>query len=289
MRRQLAFGAAVIVLLMAPFLAAQTIYRLKGVTRTVKGAVTTSIAAEAVTGYRGEQFIGQKTLASESNEKGEWTLLGLTAGVWMFTASAPGTLPAVAVLPVKFAQRQMQSAQGGQLIWSLPLWLVSAEEVPALAPAAPLIAEGRSLEALQLLAPALAPDATPIMQCAAGQMALAIKQTGGRAAALRRGPESRAEKRLRADGSGLGGVPDQRLGHRVEDAVDRARPGAPRAEARAGVGDRRASAGDRFEVTDHHNRAAPRTPLESPCRALTRRVCTSSENTYSLQRDGTPV
>ena len=38
--------------------------------------------------------------------------------------------------------------------------------------------EGRALEALQLLAPALAPDATPAMQCAAGQMALAIKQTG---------------------------------------------------------------------------------------------------------------
>ena len=178
MRRQFAFGVAVIVLLMAPFLAAQTIYRLKGVTRTAKGTVTTSIAAEAVTGYLGEQFIGQKTLASESKEKGEWTLIGLTAGVWMFTATAPGTLPAVAVLPVKFAQRQMQSAQGGQLIWSLPLWLVSAEDVPTLAPAAPLIAEGRSLEALQLLAPALATDATPLMQCAAGQMALAIKQTG---------------------------------------------------------------------------------------------------------------
>ena len=178
MRRQFAFGVAVSVLLMAPFLAAQTVYRLKGVTRTGTGAVTASIAAEAVTGYRGEQFVGQKTLAAESNEKGEWTLLGLTAGVWMFTARAPGTLPAVAVLPVKFAQRQMQSAQGGQLIWSLPLSLASADEFPALAPAAPLIAEGRSLEALQLLAPALAPDATPAMQCAAGQMALAIKQTG---------------------------------------------------------------------------------------------------------------
>ena len=88
MRRQCAFGVAMIVLLMAPVLAAQTIYRLKGVTRTAKGTVTTSIAAEAVTGYRGEQFIGQKTLASESNEKGEWTLIGLTAGVWMFTAQA---------------------------------------------------------------------------------------------------------------------------------------------------------------------------------------------------------
>ena len=36
----------------------------------------------------------------------------------------------------------------------------------------------------------------------------------------------------------------------------------------------------------YHNHAAPRTPLESPCRALTSRVATWSENTYCPTASG---
>jgi len=176
MRRRDVFGVMASLVALATGLSAQTAYRLKGVSRTSAGVVAATINAEAITGFRGDQFTGQKNFTVESNEKGEWTLLGLTAGVWMFTATAPGMLPAVHVLPVKFAQRQMQSAQGGQLTWSLPQWLIPAEEFPSLAGAAPLVAEGRAVEALQFLSPALADDATPALKCAAGQVALAIKQ-----------------------------------------------------------------------------------------------------------------
>jgi hypothetical protein len=169
-------GAAAIFVVLTSVLPAQTAYRLKGVSRTAAGVVATTINAEAIIGFRGDQFTGQKNFTATSNDKGEWTLLGLTAGVWMFTATAPGMLPAVHVLPVKFAQRQMQSAQGGQLTWSLPQWLTPADEFPSLAGAAPLVAEGRTLEALQFLSPALADDAGPALKCAAGQVALAIKQ-----------------------------------------------------------------------------------------------------------------
>ncbi len=159
-------------------LSAQTAYRLKGTTRTGETPLAATISAEATVGFRGEQFAGQKTFSVQANEKGEWNLLGLTAGVWVFMASAPDRLPAVIVLPIKFAQRQMQSAQGGQLNWPLPLNLVPADEHPSIKAAAPLVVEGRALEAVQSLSAALLPDAKPATQCAAGQMALAIDQTG---------------------------------------------------------------------------------------------------------------
>jgi hypothetical protein len=157
---------------------AQTAYRLKGTTQTGDTPVAATVSAEATVGFRGEQFTGQKAFSVQANEKGEWNLLGLTAGVWVFVASAPDRLPAVAVLPIKFAQRQMQSAQGGQLNWALPLELLPADEHPLIKAAAPLVTENRALEAVQSLSAALLPDARPSTQCAAGQMALAIKQTG---------------------------------------------------------------------------------------------------------------
>lgn len=155
----------------------QTAYRLKGTARVGDKPVAATVTAEAIHGFRGEQFVGQKDFTTPSDDKGAWNLLGLTAGVWLFTARAPGMLPAVTVLPVRFAQRQMQSAQGGQLAWPLLLTLTPGEAYPALLPAIPLLEEGRLVEALQFLGPALAPDATPGLRCAAGQLAVALKQS----------------------------------------------------------------------------------------------------------------
>jgi len=156
---------------------AQTVYRLKGTARAGDAVAAVSVSADALAGFRGEQFTGQPSFTVQSNEKGEWNLLGLTAGVWLLTASAPGALPSVIVLPIKFSQRQMQSAQGGQLNWSWPFQLAPASAHPLLEKAAPLVAEGRAVEAVQFIATALLPDASTADKCAAGQMALAIKQT----------------------------------------------------------------------------------------------------------------
>lgn len=173
------FALVVVLVFTAVCAEAQTVYRLKGTTRTAEGApVGAAIAGEALAGFRGDQFVGQKELAGSANEKGEWNMLGLTAGVWMFTASSPGTLPGVVVLPIKFAQRQMQSAQGGQLSWNLPLVMMADDKHPGLKQAAALAMEGRAAEAVQFLSGALLPDAAPEAQCAAGQIALIIDQTG---------------------------------------------------------------------------------------------------------------
>jgi hypothetical protein len=158
---------------------AQTAYRLKGTVRTEAGKPVpgATIKARAIHGFRGEQFVGQKDFSVSGDDKGEWNMLGLTAGIWRFTVSAPGMLPAVVVMPIKFSNRQMQSAQSGQLSWSLPAWLVPIEEHPNLTQAVPLALENRAIEALQFLAPSLEPGAEPAMKIAAAEMALLIDQT----------------------------------------------------------------------------------------------------------------
>lgn len=155
---------------------AQTVYRLRGTVRVAGAPAAGTVNAEALAGFRGDQFTGQSSFAVSSDAKGEWTLLGLTSGLWLLTASAPDALPAGIVLPIKFSQRQMQSAQGGQLTWPWPFELAPASAHPVLARAAPLVAEGRGVEAVQVLGTALLADATVADQCAAGQMAVAIKQ-----------------------------------------------------------------------------------------------------------------
>jgi hypothetical protein len=162
-----------------PIASSQTAYRLKGSVRTEAGKPVpgATIKALAVHGFRGDQFVGQKDFSASGDDKGEWNMLGLTAGVWRFTISAPGMLPSVVVIPIKFSNRQMQSAQSGQLSWSLPTWLVPIEEHPTLAPAVPLALETRAIETLQFLAPSLEPGAKPAMKVAAGEMAILIDQT----------------------------------------------------------------------------------------------------------------
>ena len=158
---------------------AQTAYRLKGLVRTEAGKPVpgATIKATAIHGFRGDQFAGQKDFSVSGDDKGEWSMLGLTAGIWRFTSAAPGMLPAVVFIPIKFSNRQMQSAQSGQLSFPLPTWLTPVEEYPVLTQAVPLALEGRAIEALQFLAPALEPGAKPAMKIAAAEMALLIDQT----------------------------------------------------------------------------------------------------------------
>jgi len=103
----------------------QTSYRLKGTVKDSDGAPIAGarVRAEALQGFRGEQFVGQKEFVTASDGSGQWNILGLTAGIWAFEVTAPNLAPNVVVLPVPFTQRKMQFAIGGQLPWELPLTL----------------------------------------------------------------------------------------------------------------------------------------------------------------------
>ena len=177
--RQLAMTVAIVAaVLPAQSALAQTSYRLKGTLKDEKGAAIAGarVRAEALVGFRGEQFVGQKEFAVSSNDKGEWNILGLTAGMWAFEATAPGYVPQVIVLPVNFTQRKMQSATGSQLSWELPMTM-SRTENEALQRAAEAAMAGRKDEATAL-AGGVATDPDPNVACQSGHVAMLVRQHG---------------------------------------------------------------------------------------------------------------
>jgi hypothetical protein len=157
---------------------AQMAHRLKGSIRTDAGApiVGATIRADVLSGFRGEPFAGQKEYSITSVDKGEWNMPGIEAGLWLFSTTAPDMLPAVVVLPVKFAQRQQVSAIGNSLTWQLPLWASPLSEHPMLKVAAELLAAGKKEEATQALTVALGPEVPVGTRVAAGELALLVQQ-----------------------------------------------------------------------------------------------------------------
>lgn len=157
---------------------AQMAHRLKGWIRTTGGTpiVSAKIRADNLSGFRGEQFVGQKEHEAASTDKGEWNITGIEAGLWLFSTAAPDTIPAVMILPVKFSQRQQVSAVGNSLTWQVPIYAYPATEHPMLKVALDLLNEGKKDEALQALTVALGPNIPIETRVAAGELALMLKQ-----------------------------------------------------------------------------------------------------------------
>jgi Carboxypeptidase regulatory-like domain len=176
MIRLFSIAALAIVISVPSSVVAQTSYRLKGTVKDEKGTAVAGarLRAQALQGFRGEQFVGQKEFATTTNEKGEWNILGLTSGIWTFEATAPGYAPAVIVLPVQYTQRKMQSATGGQLSWDLPITLGSVSN-GMLKAASEAAAAGKNDEAISL-AGGLAGEADMQTVCSGGHVALLMRQ-----------------------------------------------------------------------------------------------------------------
>jgi hypothetical protein len=85
----------------AATIAAQPLDRLTG--KVVNGAGAPVDAAdvrvEAIYGFAGGDFLGQRAFAARTNAKGEWGLLAFKSGIWMFDVVAPGQLPDSIALP----------------------------------------------------------------------------------------------------------------------------------------------------------------------------------------------
>ena len=157
---------------------AQMTYRLKGTVRDGDGkpVADAKVRAEALIGFRGEQFVGQKQFETTTNAKGEWTVLGLTSGLWAFEASAPEMLPQAIVLPINFTNRKPQSASGGSFSWSLPLTLGKSvhPQLNTAAQAAMIKNVDGAVGALGVVSSEKDPD----VLCAAGEVALFVRQHG---------------------------------------------------------------------------------------------------------------
>jgi hypothetical protein len=157
---------------------AQMAHRLKGAMRTTTGApiANARIRADNLSGFRGEPFAGQKEHSTTSTDKGEWNITGIEAGVWLFTATTPDTVPAAMVIPVKFARRQQVSAIGNSLTWQLPIYAYPIADHPMLKVAIERVVAGQKEEAAEALTVALGPDVPIETRVAAGEMALAVQR-----------------------------------------------------------------------------------------------------------------
>ena len=165
--------------LVVPALAhAQMTYRLRGVVRDTEGKPVEGarVRAEVLTGFRGEQFVGQKEFEVKSNSKGEWSILGLTSGIWSFAATGPNLIPQVVVLPVSFSNRKPAAAQSGSFPWTLPLW-VRRSTHQGLVAATTAATEKRVNDAVQAVG-ALTSETDAEVLCAGGEIALMVRQHG---------------------------------------------------------------------------------------------------------------
>jgi hypothetical protein len=157
---------------------AQMTYRVKGVVRDNDGKVLEGVRVrgEALIGFRGEQFVGQKEFATTTNARGEWTMLGLTSGIWAFEATGADLIPQVVLLPINFTNRKPQSAQGGAFPWDLPLW-VRRFKHEALVTASKAAAAKQTNDAVAAIGSVMA-EKDPEVRCAAGEVALLVRQNG---------------------------------------------------------------------------------------------------------------
>lgn len=112
---------------------------------------------------------------SVKSTSGEWNITGIEAGLWLMSTSAPDTIPAVIILPVKFSVRQQVSAIGNSLTWQLPLWAVPAAAHPMLTVTLDLLKEGKNDEAAQAMTVALGPDVPTDTRVAARELALLVR------------------------------------------------------------------------------------------------------------------
>jgi tetratricopeptide (TPR) repeat protein len=102
---------------------AQPVSRLKGRVVTEKGEPVkdADVRAEAYFGYAAGNFAGQRTFGTKTDGKGEWTIIGLKSGVWLFEVSAAGRLPETVALPIQMLVTVSSGASGLMLPWQLIL------------------------------------------------------------------------------------------------------------------------------------------------------------------------
>ena len=60
------------------------------------------IRTDALRGPNGTQIVAQKVFTARTGKKGDWSLLGVSRGLWIFEVAAPEHLPHVVVVPISF-------------------------------------------------------------------------------------------------------------------------------------------------------------------------------------------
>src|SRR4051794_8220626 len=89
--------------LAAALTAQQPVSRLKGrvLDEHGKPLKDAEMRAEAFFGSPAGTFAGQRTFTTKSNDKGEWNILGIAPGIWLFEPVAAGHLPESVAVPLR--------------------------------------------------------------------------------------------------------------------------------------------------------------------------------------------
>ena len=158
---------------------AQPLDRLSGkvVLAPTAAAQSVEVRVDAIFGFAGGDFLGQKSFATRTNAKGEWALLAFKAGVWLFDAAAADHLPDVMALPFNLV-----SPPGSGTAGTAPTWhpILRPTPVPAgevgqlLADAVGAARAGRPERATPLLA-RLSDSGDAAVLVAAGRICLIMK------------------------------------------------------------------------------------------------------------------
>jgi len=174
--RTLAVLAAVAAL--AAAVAAQPLDRLSGrVLLADAPAAGVEVHVNAIFGFAGGDFLGQKTFSARTGAKGEWALLAFKAGVWLFDADAADCLPDAIALPFNLVAPQGSGTGGLSPAWHpilRPTPVPTGDTGQLLVEAAAAVHAGRAEEVTPLLA-RVADSSDARVLTAAGRICLLMK------------------------------------------------------------------------------------------------------------------
>jgi tetratricopeptide (TPR) repeat protein len=160
--------------------AQQPVSRLKGRVTDERGEriQDAEVRAEAFFGAAAGTFAGQRTFTTRTNPKGEWNILGISPGVWLFEVHAAGYFPETVALPNRLLTASSPNAGGQMLLWTLVLKpQVASQDAgqSGLVDAAAAAREGRPADAAALLV-TIPERADADYLAAAGRVALVARQ-----------------------------------------------------------------------------------------------------------------
>jgi len=117
---------ALAALTIATAVVAQPLDRLTGRVVTGRGEPMkdADVRVEALFGFAGREYLGQRTFSARTSEKGIWALLAFKAGIWIFDAAAPGQLPDAVALPFNLVVPPGSGIAGVVPVWHPILRLV---------------------------------------------------------------------------------------------------------------------------------------------------------------------
>lgn len=134
-----------------------------------------TVRTDAVRGIAGGQFVGQREFKARTDKRGNWSLLGITRGLWIFEFSAEDYAPHVVAVPVMM----MEASPLPTVPWYLSITLQRKADVGAITEALGKIldqlAAGSRDEAVAALHQVPLAAVSPEGLCAGGDVALLLR------------------------------------------------------------------------------------------------------------------